>query len=191
MHIKIAAEAVIGSWPHIRAISGFTTTTGFSEKRIIRKPITAFQKPTTDQGKVIEKSTRNARPAKLDGGTATTASHNTAAMVTPTSAAKSARRFTSPVVIGPSTGAETPVALSSTDEAPSCGTLLFGIYTWERIESPSWDEKKCRTEPLKPYGMRRQAVLKFGLSRSLSPDRARCRFAPCTAALAGAPKDWS
>ena len=53
-----------------------------------------------------------------------------------------------------------------------------------------WDEKKCQTESLKPYGMRPQAVPKFGLSRSLSPDRARCRFAPCTAALVGVPKDW-
>src|SRR5262249_60788175 len=100
MHIRIATEAVIGSSPRMLAISGFTAAAGLSEKSMTRKPITAFQKPTTAQGKGIVKSTRNARPPGLDGGAATAARPDTAAGVAPTERAKRARRRAGTRVMG-------------------------------------------------------------------------------------------
>ena len=92
MHIRIAVDAVTGSSPRMLAASGFTAVAGSRQKRMIRNPITAFQNPTTDHGKVTVKSTRKAMAPKLRGGTATVASHRTAAMVAATRTANSVRR---------------------------------------------------------------------------------------------------
>ena len=65
------------------AAIGFTATAGSWQKRMIKNPMAAFQNPITDHGKVMVKSTRKAMAPALYGGTATSASHRTAAMVVP------------------------------------------------------------------------------------------------------------
>jgi hypothetical protein len=93
---------------------GFTAAAGFLAKRMIRKPITAFHNPTADHGRVIVNRMRNAMPPALSGGTATNASHNTAAIVAATSKAKSPRRPLSAFFEEFCTTAEAVVVRSST-----------------------------------------------------------------------------
>ena len=56
-HSRIAVDAVTGSSPRITPAAGITAATGSAEKRMMTKPITAFQKPATIQGKVTANST--------------------------------------------------------------------------------------------------------------------------------------
>src|SRR5215218_8553387 len=54
-------EAAIGSSPRMRAATGHTRAVGLRAKRMMRKPIDAFQKPITDHGKVTAKSASRVR----------------------------------------------------------------------------------------------------------------------------------
>ena len=56
MHSRIAVEAVIGSSPRTRPAAGVTAATGSRAKRMIRRPMVAFQKPITYQGSVTANS---------------------------------------------------------------------------------------------------------------------------------------
>ena len=121
MHIRIAVDAVIGSSPRMLAASGFTVTAGSRAKRMIRKPMKAFQKPITDQGRVMVNNRRNEIAPKLCGGTAIAASHSTAIIVAPTSPANSARRRVSVAVAVPSGAGAAIVIVPSVKPSP----LLF------------------------------------------------------------------
>ena len=56
-HNRIAVDAVTGSSPLTRAVDGITAMAGSAAKRMMMKPITAFQNPATIQGKVTANST--------------------------------------------------------------------------------------------------------------------------------------
>ena len=66
MHNRIAVDAVIGSSPRMRAAVGITAAAGSAEKRMIRNPITAFQKPTTIQGSVTANSASSVTSIKAE-----------------------------------------------------------------------------------------------------------------------------
>ena len=119
MHIRIAVVAVIGSSPRMLAAIGLTVTAGSRDSRMIQKPMKAFQKPITDQGRVIVNRTRNEMAPKLVGGTAMAASHSTAIMVAATSPANSVRRRVSMAV--PSGATSASVIVLSVKPSP----LLF------------------------------------------------------------------
>ena len=51
-NMQIAVDAVIGSSGRMRATAGTTAAIGSREKRMMQKPITAFQKPMQVQGSV-------------------------------------------------------------------------------------------------------------------------------------------
>ena len=61
MQTRIAVEAVIGSSPRTRPATGVTAATGSRAKRMINRPMVAFQKLITVQGSVIANSTTSAQ----------------------------------------------------------------------------------------------------------------------------------
>ena len=82
MHNRIAIDAVTGSSPRMRA-AGMIAATGSAEKRMMRNPMTAFQKPAAIQGNVTANSASSAtsiRP-KPPGARAVAASTRLPAMV--------------------------------------------------------------------------------------------------------------
>src|SRR5262249_24651241 len=94
MHSRIAVEAVIGSLPLTLRAAGSTVAIGSRAKRMMRKPMVAFQKPITDHGKVAANSTRmrKSRLSKPSGASANAVSASTPTMVAMTSVANSTRR---------------------------------------------------------------------------------------------------
>src|SRR5947209_9876413 len=92
MHMRMAVDALSGSCPPMFFTSGFTVVTGSRQRRMTRKPIAAFQNPTTVQGKVTANRAINTSAPTLRGGTAIQASHRSPAIVATTTRAKTARR---------------------------------------------------------------------------------------------------
>ena len=90
---RIAVDAVTGSSSRISPAAGSTAATGSAEKRMMMKPITAFQNPATIQGNVIANRTSAARSRipNPPGVNASAASHSDPAMVTKNRTAKAAR----------------------------------------------------------------------------------------------------
>src|SRR5215813_6007150 len=86
MHSRSAVDAVIGSSPRTRPATGITAATGSRAKRMISRPMVAFQKPITYQGKVTAKSTTKTRSTALKppAESAITASQIRPAIVRPT-----------------------------------------------------------------------------------------------------------
>src|SRR6516162_5208276 len=86
MHKRTAVDAVIGSSPRTRPATGITAATGSRAKRMISRPMVAFQKPITYQGSVTAKSTTKTRSTapKPPGESAITASQVRPAIVSPT-----------------------------------------------------------------------------------------------------------
>ncbi len=89
MQRRSAVEAMTGSSPLIRAAAGLTAASGSRAKRMIIKPMTAFQKPITVQGSVTVKNKRKSRSRKPNppGESATTVVQSSAAIVATTSTA--------------------------------------------------------------------------------------------------------
>ena len=94
MHTRIAVEAVIGSSPRTRAAAGVTKATGSRAKRMMRRPMVAFQKPMTDHGSVTANRTTRTRStaSKPPADSATVSSQIKPAIEAPTSAQNSRRR---------------------------------------------------------------------------------------------------
>ena len=61
MQTRMAVEAVIGSSPRTRAAAGVTEATGSRAKRMMRRPMVAFQKPITNHGSVTANRTTRTR----------------------------------------------------------------------------------------------------------------------------------
>src|SRR5262249_19990273 len=121
MQTRIAVEALIASSPRTRAAAGNTRATGSRANRMIRSPITAFQKPTTVQGSVTANSASNTQSSALHppGESSIAASHRSAAVVETLSAATRSRRavtrgFADPVVAVQVRSSMTPVPGSDT-----------------------------------------------------------------------------
>jgi hypothetical protein len=88
------ADDATGSSPRTPAAAGVTAATGSRARRMIRKPMVAFQKPMTYQGNVTANSTTNARSSapKPPGESAITASQTMPAIENPTSVENNSRR---------------------------------------------------------------------------------------------------
>src|SRR6516162_10313288 len=128
MHSSTAVDAVIGSSPRTRSATGMTATTGSRAKRMIRKPMAAFQKPITYQGKVTAKSTTKTRSTALKppGESAITASQIRPAIVIATPRKTSVARHA-----GRAAGAATPT--SSRGERSSMKGLWVSFPGFEDI----------------------------------------------------------
>src|SRR2546430_2246266 len=85
-HSRTAVDAVIGSSARMRPATGRTAATGSRAKRMIRRPMVAFQKPITYQGSVTANSTTRMRPVAPipPGESATRASQISPAIDSPT-----------------------------------------------------------------------------------------------------------
>src|SRR5262249_55982672 len=86
MHSSTAVDAVIGSSPRTRPATGMTAATGSRAKRMISRPMVAFQNPITYQGSVTANSTTKTTSTAPNppGENAITASQIRPAIVSPT-----------------------------------------------------------------------------------------------------------
>ena len=61
MQTRMAVDATIGSRPETRPADGVTAATGSRAKRMMMKPMVAFQKPMTIHGSVTANSVTSSR----------------------------------------------------------------------------------------------------------------------------------
>src|SRR5260370_5818558 len=105
MQTRIAVDAVIASSPRTLAAVGNTKATGSPASRMMHRPITAFQKPTTVHGRIAANDTSSvqSRRPHPPGESVAPASHNSAAFLAALRAATTAR-------LAPMSGSADPAA---------------------------------------------------------------------------------
>ena len=181
----------MGSSPRMRVGERVHRRDRIGAKRMIKKPMAAFQKPITDQGRVSLNRIRKAMPPKLAGGTATTAKphdggdrqrHQTHVERRAVWSAGSLLPFQ-----GPRKSAHT--VQHGKPDAPARLTAI-GYIRRQTSKSKHERSRSAGSDDPNRFGMWRRAGPKSAPSRWPSRVRARCGCARSAARSAAAPSGW-
>ena len=149
---------------------------------MIRKPITAFQKPMTGHGKVTAKRARKATAPRLRGGTATQASHRSAAKVMATNAATTHGRRKRRLCCSAATG-------RVADGRPFRGCSRFCRLQDIEVEGPhNRDQRRARSDKRQGALVYRPGTSRDPRGAARRPCAGSCVYGRFTVRLAAGPK---